>query len=95
MASGTMKSFSPKLAVFETASSEISIPADDRGVFSIPIAKTGYTPIGIIGITTANNWTFLGSFTLYGNDVQVVIHNRTTYAQNQTVTVAVLYLKND
>ena len=82
-----------KIIIENVTSSSITIAVNDRGVYSIPIAKSGYTILGIVGLALANNWLFVGGFAVYGNNAQVIIHNRTTSSQTSTVTLTVLYAK--
>ena len=75
-------------------SSSITVANNDRGVFTIDVSKTGYTPIGIGVVTFSNNYMFLGAFNLSGNSATVVCHNRTGSASTLTVTITVIYIKS-
>jgi len=84
-----------KIAVEVKQSDSKTIPNGDRGVYSIDLTKTGYTPIGIIGVALSNNWLYLGSADITGgSNAQVVVHNRSSASADNLVTVRVLYLKN-
>jgi len=83
------------LIATEDYSATLSILPGDRGVYTNNVAKAGYTALGIIRIATTNNWMFLGSFDLSGNNVTIVIHNRTNGTESQTITYRILYVKNN
>lgn len=75
-------------------SSSITVANNDRGVFTIDVSKTGYTPIGIGVVTFSNNYVFLGAFNLSGNSATIVCHNRTGSSSTLTVTITVMYIKS-
>lgn len=76
-------------------SSAITIEANGRGVFVVDVSKSGYTPIGIAQIALANNYMYIGGYSITGTDATVVIHNGYgRSAGSQTVYLTVLYRKN-
>jgi hypothetical protein len=78
--------------ITQRTSAEITINANDRGVFTVDVSKSGYTPIGIVGIALSNNWMYVGGYSVTGNIAQVIIHNGVNRVQsNQTVYLTVLY----
>lgn len=80
--------------IAQRTSAEITINANDRGVFTVDISKDFYTPIGIVGIALSNNWMYVGGFSVNAsnNTAQIVIHNGINRVQaNQTVYLTVLY----
>lgn len=83
-----------KISVDVKASSSITIANGDRGVYTIGLAKAGFTPIGIVGVALSNNWLYLGSADIVGgSNAQVVVHNRSSASAENLVTVRVLYLR--
>ena len=81
-------------AIATYTSDERTIDAANRGVFTFNVAKSGYTPIGIVDLALSNNYMYVGSFSIAGSTATVVIHNRTNAtATPQTVTIRVLYAK--
>lgn len=74
---------------------EQTIGAGARGVFTTSVAKTGYTPLGIIEVALSNNYYYLGSYTIGANAVaQVVMHSSSSTSTNQRVYITVIYKKN-
>ena len=67
-----------------------TVNQNNRGVFTKNVAKSGYTPVGIVEIQLSNNWMYIGSYMISSNTAQVVIHNINT-TDSQTVTIKVLY----
>lgn len=87
------------LLTTNTASgSASSIAAEGDASVTIAISKTGYTPLGIIGITksgSANARVDIASFTISGTNAVVQLHNASNSAKsNIGVTVTVLYVKS-
>lgn len=68
----------------------MTVNQNNRGVFTKNVAKSGYTPVGIVEIQLSNNWMYIGSYMISSNTAQVVIHNINT-TDSQTVTIKVLY----
>ena len=74
---------------------EQTIAAGGRGVFTISVLKTGYTPLGIIEIALSNNGYYVGSYTINSNGMaQVVMHSGSTIQTTQRVYITVIYKKN-
>lgn len=74
---------------------EQTIGAGARGVFTTSVAKTGYTPLGIIEVALSNNYYYLGSYTIGATAVaQVVMHSSSSTSTNQRVYITVIYKKN-
>lgn len=61
---------------------------------TVNVAKTGYTPLGIVGIGSSNNNLNILRADISGNTGYIRAHNPTNSAINGvTVTLHVLYLK--
>ena len=74
---------------------EQTIGAGARGVFTTSVAKTGYTPLGIIEVALSNNYYYVGSYTIGSNNMaQVVMHSGSTTSTAQRVYITVIYKKN-
>lgn len=74
---------------------EQTIAAGGRGVFTISVLKTGYTPLGIIEIALSNNGYYVGSYTINSNGMaQVVMHSGSSIQTTQRVYITVIYKKN-
>lgn len=74
---------------------EQTIAAGGRGVFTISVLKTGYTPLGIIEIALSNNGYYVGSYTINSNGTaQVVMHSGSSIQTTQIVYITVIYKKN-
>lgn len=74
-----------------------SLPAGGRDTFTVDVSKTGYTPVGILGVLLSGNRTALGdlnTFSISGTTASVVIHNEDTQANTWGATVLVLYQKS-
>ena len=65
-----------------------------RGIFTANVAKTGYTPIGIVEIGLSSNYMVLSGYTVSNNSyLQIIVWNYES-TRDQTVTATVLYKKN-
>lgn len=77
------------------SSSKLSLAAGARGTIQINIAKTGYTPIGIITVYAGDTDVFsLNEFWIESNNANVVMTNFFTELRESYITVKVLYIKN-
>ena len=78
------------------SSSSISVAANTTATVTIDIAKSGYTPIGIVGIYAADTDVlaihefFLGTATT----ATVILRNTYSAARTTSIRVAILYRKN-
>ena len=71
-----------------------TIAQNARGVFTANVAKTGYTPIGIVQIALSSNYMVIGGYTVNSTGgLQIVIWNYDT-SRSQTVYATILYKKN-
>lgn len=71
-----------------------TIAQNARGVFTANVAKTGYTPIGIVKIALSSNYMVIGGYTVNdAGNLQIVIWNYDT-SRSQTVYATILYKKN-
>ena len=81
--------------VAEEQEGTFSVNASSFAGLSLDVAKTGYTPLGIIGIDTNSNNLYVGKFRILNATAYVTIRNISTSAvNNATYRVAILYLKN-
>lgn len=75
-----------------------SIAAEQSQSVSINVARSGYTPIGIVGITKSgggSGYVDIAAYSLSGNTATVQCHNANSGARsNIGVTVTVLYVAN-
>ena len=75
-----------------------SIAAEQSQAVSINVARSGYTPIGIVGITKSgggSGYVDIAAYSLSGNTATVQCHNANSGARsNIGVTVTVLYVAN-
>ena len=78
----------------DVTAEEQEIAVNGRGVYSFDVTYTGYTLIGVIGVSLSNNYLLIGSFRVTGNSGQVVLHNKSSTAQSTSVTLKVLYRPN-
>lgn len=77
-------------------SSQFNISGSSASDLQINIAKTGYVPIGILGLETGglgSSYLFPYRFRVSGNIAYVSVRNSTSTARsNMTVSVNVLYI---
>ena len=63
---------------------------------SVSVAKSGYTPLGVIGVTTSNGYGIPSACYITGTTLNYRITNshQTAAVNNATLTANVLYIKN-
>jgi len=73
----------------------ISITAGGSTGVNLNLDKTGYKPLGIIGIDTNDNNLYIGKYRVLNNVAYVTIRNIKNSAVNNAIyRVTILYLKN-
>ena len=81
--------------IAEEIEGSITITASGSTGLSLNLAKTGYKPLGIIGIDTSDNNLYIGKYRLLNNTAYVTIRNiKNSAINNATYRIAILYLKN-
>lgn len=90
--SGTwVKNVAPVVQKFTSASQTLA--AGGEGHVTINVAKTGYTPVGIIGITgSGNSGLYVTDFYIDGTTATLWYRNPGTASKTFTYTITVLYL---
>jgi hypothetical protein len=86
-----------KLLTVESNSNTVSVPANGTNNGTFSVAKTGYTPIGIVGWQfpdTNSSHLFLPRLYLSGNTCHWLARNTTSSAYSGDLTVYVLYIKS-
>lgn len=97
MATSTIKVSNYIIAERVTISSDIpTISANTSAHIDLNVAKSGYTPIGIIEVTgSGNSGLLLQDFYLQGTTAIIYFRNITSAAKTaSSITVKVLYTKN-
>lgn len=82
------------LSVQSTAGTEKTIEAGGYTATTINISKNGYTPLGIVGITSNSASACIYDFKLSGNSAIIGIRNVNTQSTTVKETVKVLYIKS-
>lgn len=77
--------------VSSVISSAISIPANETKSGSVNCAKSGYAPLGIVGIRGVG--VSVGIYYIDGNTLNFNLKNYYSYARTETTTFFVLYRK--
>lgn len=74
-----------------------SIAANARANLTVNVAKSGYTPLGIVAASLSGSSSALGvlnSYTLSGTTATVTVKNDSSAAHSWAAVVRVLYIKN-
>ncbi len=79
----------------KTASTVTSVAANsDSSSISVDVSKSGYTIVGILGVSPGNTNMSIQSFQKgSGNNVSVIVHNWTSSARNAQPEIICIYLK--
>lgn len=77
--------------VSSVISSAISIPANETKSGTVNCAKSGYAPLGIVGIRGVG--VSVGIYYIDGNTLNFNLKNYYSYARTETTTFFVLYRK--
>lgn len=86
--------------VDSVTSSSVTIEATKPATITVSAAKTGYKPIGIVGIsknivgTGVTSFITLTGFYVNGDNVTTLWHNDSAVDRTMTVICAVLYEKS-
>ena len=67
------------------------------GALSVNVAKSGYTPIGIVGISKSGGsslYCFVSNYSISGNNITFYLRNTYNGSATVTTTFSVLYKKN-
>ena len=85
-----------QMIVSETfTSGDVNVNAGGRESVSIPISKTGYTPIGIVSIYTPETQVMsIQTFYISNNYAIIGLYNGYSEARNAKTIVRILFLKN-
>lgn len=91
LAESKYKAYSPA-KVFAATSDTLVIESFD-------VSKTGYTPIGVVGVHfwgTANQQIVIDTFNISGNNVEIAYRHipNTTYCEVSRVFAEILYTKS-
>lgn len=96
--SGTWVKIMDKESIIQEAKTitGVTVPANSAQSGSVSVAKTGYTPLGVIGVTTSNGYAIPSCLYVSGTTLYYRITNshQTSNVNNATLTVNVLYLKS-
>ena len=91
----TIDSITDKITTDTFTSSDENIAAGERKTITIPISKTGYTPIGIVSLYTPETQVMaFTTFYINGSNVVVGLYNTYHEIRNGKTVVRVLFLKN-
>lgn len=84
-----------KFTIEPVESDTILIPAGERSQVTIPVSKSGYTPVGILAVyTTQTQVMSITSFYVSGSNAIVALYNNYGEARDGKMIVRVLYTKN-
>ena len=74
----------------------ITVTANGAQSGSVSVAKSGYTPLGVIGVNTSNGYGIPSACYISGTTLNYRITNshQTSNVNNAQLTVNILYLKN-
>lgn len=107
--SGTVSTLSGNVSALDTKVSNLlstatasgsvaSIAAEGSQTASINIARSGYTPLGIVGITKSgagSGYVDIAAYSISGNTASIQLHNANNGARSTIgVVVTVLYVAN-
>lgn len=76
---------------------EMTISSGGRGNVYKNVAKEGLTPLGIVGVDGTNDYVSIGKFLINNgtNNAFLTITNNNVNNQTTTITITVLYVKNN
>lgn len=86
----------PGFTTDSKTSGSVTVSALGAETVTISISKTGWVPLGIIGITKAgagNGSLTFTAFYISGNDAVVSFYNTANASRTFTVTAVVLYIR--
>ena len=78
MATGTIQA-GPNIVV-EVRSTTIDIPASAAATKTLSVTKTGYTPIGIVGVELHNNRSYIYRYYISNSIANIQVQNTTATA---------------
>lgn len=83
------------LIIVERKNSEVvEVPAKNpKSIPFINLEKTGYTPIGIVGIAGIEG-CFIYNYEVIGNELRSYIYNNTDITKTDSIRYKILYIKN-
>ena len=91
MASGTIKQ--PSLIVEEITCGAITVEANGNGHATGTISKSGYKPLGVVGIVNISNAAYIYEYVFGNTYVDIFIRNIGNTQISGTMRVKILYTK--
>ena len=83
------------LLIVEYVNFSITVPANKTKHMGVDVTKDGYTPLGVVGITTNTDELSVNRFYLTNNNVAVAFYNEASTEKTTTAAyIWVLYVKN-
>lgn len=86
-----LESLENKIA-FQSFSQSVTVSGNGVKTATIDVSKTDYTPVGIVGISSSDNYICLTGYSLNNNSANIQYVNYGSREITLTCTITVLYM---